>query len=91
MQLFEDLGSRPLVLIRFNPDTYVDENEEKVQSCFLPMTKVEDMHKKRFYDINESEWTRRVNILENVIQGFLSLDTFPAKELTEIKLFYTHK
>ena len=90
MQLFEDLGNRPLVLIRFNPDTYVNENEEKVQGCFKALTKVEDIHKKRFYNINETEWIRRVNILEKNIKEYLSLDTFPNKEVTEIKLFYSH-
>jgi hypothetical protein len=90
MQLFKDLGNRPLVLIRFNPDTYVDENEEKVQGCFIPLTKVEDIHKKRFYNINEKEWVRRLNILEQKIKEYLSLDTFPNKEITEIKLFYSH-
>jgi hypothetical protein len=90
MQLFGDLGNRPIVLIRFNPDTYLDENEEKVQGCFTPLLKVEDIHKKRFYNINESEWIRRVNILEQKIKEYLSLDTFPNKEVTEIKLFYSH-
>jgi len=90
MQLFQDLGNRPLVLIRFNPDTYVNENEEKVQGCFKALTKVEDIHKKRFYNINETEWIRRVNILEKNIKEYLSLDTFPNKEVTEIKLFYSH-
>lgn len=90
MQIFKDLGNRPLVLIRFNPDSYTNENEEKIQGCFTPLIKVEDIHKKRFYNINETEWVKRVNILEKNIKEYLSLDTFPNKEVTEIKLFYSY-
>ena len=34
MELFEDLGRRPLVMIRFNPDGYIDKNSKEVKSCF---------------------------------------------------------
>lgn len=91
MELFKDLGSRPLVMIRFNPDSYINENEEKVQGCFKPLTNVEDIHKRRFYDINYTEWDRRIIILEEVICSYIDLKTFPNKELTEIKLFYSFK
>ena len=53
MQLFEDLENRPLILIRFNPDSYI-ENNKKVEGCFTPLIKIEDIHKKKFYDLNES-------------------------------------
>lgn len=29
MEIFQDLGNRPLVVIRFNPDKY-----DKINSCF---------------------------------------------------------
>ena len=90
VQLFQDLGNRPLVLIRFNPDQYVNENDEKVQGCFTPLTKVEDYHKKKFYDLNENEWLRRISILETKIKEYLLLETFPSKEITQITLFYSH-
>jgi hypothetical protein len=93
MQLFEDLGNRPLILIRFNPDRYTGdlgsspENNNKVEGCFIPLTKIEDIHKKKFYDINEEEWKRRIDILEEVIRGKMR-DDIPEKEIEEIKLFY---
>jgi hypothetical protein len=93
MHLFEDLGNRPLILIRFNPDSYTedressDENNQKVEGCFKPLTKIEDIHKKKFYELNEKEWKRRVDILEEVIRGKMS-DDIPEKEVEEIKLFY---
>ncbi len=86
MQLFEDLGNRPLIIIRFNPDSYT-ENNKKVEGCFIPLTNIEDIHKKKFYELNEEEWKRRINILEEVIRGKMS-DDIPEKEVEEIKLFY---
>ncbi len=86
MQLFEDLGERPLILIRFNPDSYM-ENDKKVEGCFKSLIKIEDIHKKKFYDINEKEWERRLDILEEVIRGKIK-EEIPKKEVEEIKLFY---
>jgi hypothetical protein len=86
MQLFEDLGNRPLILIRFNPDSYT-ENNQKVDGCFKPLTKIEDVHKKKFYELNKEEWKRRVDILEEVIKDKISFEV-PQKEIEEIKLFY---
>jgi EsV-1-7 cysteine-rich motif len=34
MILFEDLGSRPMIVIRFNPDGYTDKDGKKHSSCF---------------------------------------------------------
>ncbi len=86
MQLFEDLGKRPLILIRFNPDSYT-EKRKKIKGCFEPLTNIEDIHKKKFYDINKEEWKRRIDILEEVIKGKISSE-IPEKEIEEIKLFY---
>jgi hypothetical protein len=92
MQLFEDLGNRPLILIRFNPDSYTEDRgslgeNQKVDGCFKPLTKIEDIHKKKFYELNEEEWKRRVDILEEVIKDKISFEV-PQKEIEEIKLFY---
>lgn len=34
MELSQDIGHRPVVFIRFNPDSYIDQHGEKVKSCF---------------------------------------------------------
>ena len=86
MQLFEDLGNRPLIIIRFNPDSYTA-NDKKVEGCFKPLIKIEDIHKKKFYELNEKEWKQRVDILEEVIRGKMT-DDIPEKEVDEIPLFY---
>jgi hypothetical protein len=63
---------------------------QKVDGCFKPLTKIEDIHKKKFYEINKEEWERRLDVLEEVIKGEINND-FPQKEIKEIKLFYTEK
>ncbi len=94
MQLFEDLGERPLILIRFNPDSYMEDigssGKKKIEGCFKPLTKIEDIHKKKFYEINKKEWKRRIDILEEVIREKIRED-IPEKEIEEIKLFYDYK
>ncbi len=96
MQLFEDLGERPLIMIRFNPDSYTEEhrpsgeNKKKIEGCFKPLTKIEDIHKKKFYELNKKEWKRRIDILEEVIREKIRED-MPEKEVEEIKLFYDYK
>ena len=88
MQLFLDLGNRPLIMIRFNPDNYKDKNNKIVKSCFQPLKDKEQLNAKRFYDINKKEWLRRISILEFEIKKYLTLNTFPDKEITEIKYFF---
>ena len=88
MQLFIDLGSRPIVFIRFNPDSYIDKDGKKVEGCFKALIKEEDLNKKRYFDINFKEWNKRVDVLESEICTYFEVDSFPEKEVTEIKLFY---
>ena len=40
MHLFEDLANRPLVVIRFNPDHYIDKNNTKVYFLLTKMIKL---------------------------------------------------
>jgi hypothetical protein len=34
MEISQDLGHRPVVFIRFNPDYYFDKNNTKIKSCW---------------------------------------------------------
>lgn len=81
MQLFEDLGSRPLVLIRFNPDSYIDVNGKKHISCFTyhKMTGVPMIS-------SEKRWNDRLNALKNTIEKYTNI--VPEKEVTVEQLFY---
>jgi len=81
MQLFEDLGNRPIIFIRFNPDKYIDKNNNKINGCFK-------YHKKNGVPIIDdmNKWKERLNTLKNTIDNHL--DTIPNKEVTIEHLFY---
>jgi len=34
MEISQDLGHRPIIFIRFNPDSYIDVNGVKIKSCW---------------------------------------------------------
>lgn len=84
MELFQDLGNRPLVVIRFNPDSYTT-NTITIAGCF------EDaklLFKKKYYNLSQFEWDKRIEVLEGIIKKYLMLDEIPSKEITVEKLFY---
>jgi len=88
-ELYLDLGDIPLILIRFNPDGYINENNEKIEGCFKPLIKIEDIHKRKFYNINKKEWNKRIDILVNEIKKYLDFDNIKDTFLyREIRLFY---
>jgi hypothetical protein len=74
MQLFEDLGNRPIVLIRFNPDKY-DDNA----SCFK-------YTKDGTVSVNKKEWKKRIEGLKNKIKEYL--DVIPEKEVSVEYMYY---
>jgi hypothetical protein len=79
MQLFLDLGSLPLVFIRFNPDSFSVPSGGKYRSCIS--VSANGIAK----PINE--WTPRFNrLVEEISKGF----TKPEKELTLVYLWYNN-
>lgn len=90
MQLFTDLGDRPIVFIRFNPDKY---NEKNISSSSGEFNTI--IHSDCFYyndknklQVNETEWRERSKIL---LQTIKDNEKIPDKEVTIIKLFFTEK
>jgi EsV-1-7 cysteine-rich motif len=82
MQLFQDLGNRPLVLIRINPDHYYDKNGEKIDSCFD--YKVLEMPLK-----NKEEFNKRMIVLKEKIDYYMNFNDIPEKEIdTDTVLFF---
>lgn len=84
MILFQDTGSRPLVMIRFNPDQYYDHNEQSITSCW-EYTKEKGLCviKKN----KQTEWEQRLETLRNAIQ--FQIDYIEErKEIDVIHLFY---
>lgn len=80
MTLFRDLGNRPAVLIRFNPDSYTDKNGVKVESCFKLTPKLQQQ------SIFKKEWGKRLKVVIDTVEKYLS--NVPEKELTVEHLFY---
>lgn len=81
MELFKDFGNRPIVFIRFNPDSYINSESKKIPSSFkyhttlgVPMIR------------DKEEWESRLNILKDTIDKHLI--TIPEKEVTIEYLFY---
>ena len=83
MCLFEDLGSRPLIVVRFNPDAYDEKNGpglpvlHRYRSCFTNNK-----------DLVLKEWQRRFDVLQKEIHSALVPD-IPKRELTVTYLFYS--
>ena len=81
MELFTDLGNRPLVLIRINPDKYEGKTKKR-KGCF-------DFDEKNTLICNEKKFNKRFNILVEMIKYFI--DNEPEKEFTTEKLFFDRK
>lgn len=85
MEMFQALGMRPLVLIRFNPDSYVNANKVDVKSCFdynnqlqVPKITID----------TRNEWNKRIQVLIHVLKGYIQSNDVPKKEITSECLFY---
>ena len=79
MELFVDLGSRPLVFIRLNPDGY-KACGKRVKSAF-PISKIGDM------SVNVREFGYRLEALEACVLAATLV--VPSRDLSYVKLFYT--
>ena len=78
MSIFNDLGCRPLVMIRFNPDKYKC-IRGNVNGCFI-------FDEKNNIITDNKEFENRINSLLENLQ--YNIDNTPTKEITEIKLFF---
>ena len=79
MEIFQDIGNRPLVIIRFNPDSYTDAHGVYRESCFTVGNYGE-------YSVDKKEWSRRTKRLINLLNKYIT--TQPTKEITIYRLFY---
>jgi len=79
VQLLEDLAFRPLIMIRFNPDSYIKDSKD-INGCF-------EYDEKNRIITNEDEWNKRSKILLEYILKFINI--IPENSLTIIKLFYS--
>ena len=73
MDIFTDLGNRPLVVIRLNPDGY-SSNGKRVKGCFTKK------------NINQKEFNTRMEQLLHYFEYHMK--NIPQRELLVIKLFF---
>jgi hypothetical protein len=83
MELSKDVGHRPIVFIRFNPDQYIDRTGEVVKSCW----KINKVSGILHVDIQkEGEWKDRLLELNDEIQYWI--DNVTEKTIETVELFY---
>ena len=83
MELSQDLGHRPIVFIRFNPDDY-EQNYESISSCW-------GQNKQGICVVKKSkmeEWSQRLNALEEQIRYWINPEHTTEKTIETIQLFY---
>jgi len=83
--LFEDLGDRHIVFIRFNPDDYIDKDENKITSCWcIDRNGLSSVKKTK-----RREWSNRLDTLKNIVDKYLNIDEIDIFEpITNQHLFY---
>ncbi len=83
MEISQDLGHRPIIFIRFNPDDYMDKDGNKIKSCWKlnRTTGLIGLDKKK-----TKEWEERFNSLVEQINYWIKNSTEKTVEIVE--LFY---
>ena len=82
MELSQDVGHRPIVFIRFNPDGYTDTNGKKITSCWsvngngILVVKPSKI----------SEWNARISVFHDQIRYWTM--NVPDKTIETVQLFY---
>jgi hypothetical protein len=82
MQISQDIGHRPMIFIRFNPDDYIDEHQKKITSCWNANQLGLFVVKRN----KQKEWKERITILLNQIEYWLK--NIPSKTIEVVELFY---
>lgn len=83
MELSQDVNHRPIVFIRFNPDSYLD-GDKNINSCW-------GVNGKGLLNIKKTkkiEWKDRLEALKNQIEYWSSIENKTEKTVEIIQLFY---
>jgi len=82
MELSQDLGHRPIIFIRFNPDGYTNQEDVLVKSCW----KLNKLGIMTIVKNKQNEWEQRIDKLKQQIQYWIDN---PSEKIIEIiELFY---
>jgi hypothetical protein len=83
MELSRDLGHRPIIFVRFNPDDYT-KNGKNISSCWrINKNGICVINKKK-----EVEWEKRLTTLEETIRYWSSPENTTNKTVEVVQLFY---
>jgi len=85
MQLSQDLNHRPIVFIRFNPDDYINNNNEKITSCWglTPKTGIMKIKSNK-----NDEWNERLATLQTQIEYWSNEENKTEKTIEIVQLYY---
>jgi len=87
MELSQDVGHRPIVFIRFNPDDYMNKEGQKVKSCWST----------NGYGINivspkcKNDWETRLENLKKQIEYWTTPENKTDKTVEVVQLYYDEK
>ena len=84
MQLSRDVGNRPLVVVRFNPDSYMTSSGNTVTSCWGPNKLGISVVKKS----KSEEWAGRLESLREQISYWIEPTNRSDRTVTVVELFY---
>ena len=84
MQLSQDVGHRPIVFIRFNPDDYVTSDGVKISSCFGVDGRTGILRVKKQ---KVGEWALRLEALKSAVHLWMEQRT--PKTVEVIQLFFS--
>ena len=83
MELSQDVGHRPIVFIRFNPDEY-EKDGTNITSCWgCDMNGLCVVKKSK-----KNEWIDRLHVLEETICYWINPENTTSKTIETIQLFY---
>ena len=82
MELFQDVGNRPIVFIRFNPDSYKNKEGKRITSCW----RANKLGIMSVVKSKEKEWENRLKDLFEKIEYWSKNE--PSKTITVEQLFY---
>jgi hypothetical protein len=84
MEISKDVGHRPVIFIRFNPDEYINKDGQIIKSCW----KVNNNGIIQVQQNKLKEWNERLEVLKNQIEYWCNEDNNTEKTIETIQLFF---
>jgi hypothetical protein len=87
MELSQDVGHRPIVFIRFNPDDYMNKEGQKVKSCWSTNGNGINIVSPKC----KNEWETRLENLKEQIEYWTTPENKTDKTVEVVQLYYDEK